>query len=299
MPRFRGTLKRKRIDNKAPPKPGAPVCAPSIASTRRNSKSCLPKSVLTKLTNSKKLCIRKGRDPKPILAEEFGCKSSNERCIIQKSSLSSEKKRKLLATYFRPVMPEVWLKKPTMWLNSDDISNVMKQYETAYPNFRFIGVVPNDFSAPDPTAKAAGETRCLNQEFCTIQLKDELAKGKTFLGAIFNLDPHDKPGSHWVALMIDLKKHVICYFDSTGYPPTNQVEHFMRYFTLQDPTLRLQINGRRFQHGNTECGMYSMYFLIRMMEGTSFKQFCKHPISDKWMVEFRKILFDSSVYNSK
>ena len=48
------------------------------------------------------------------------------------------------------------------------------------------------------------------------------------------------------------------------------------------------------QYSNTECGMYSIYFLIRMIQGESFKKFCKTSISDKWMLKFRKVLFDPS-----
>jgi Ulp1 family protease len=108
------------------------------------------------------------------------------------------------------------------------------------------------------------------------------------------LDPHYKGGSHWVGLVINLKKNQVYYFDSYGVSPPKQISRFMRYLTLQEPKLRLESNGRRFQFSNTECGMYSLYFIIRMIEGDSFKDFCKHPISDNWMIKFRKILFDET-----
>jgi len=72
------------------------------------------------------------------------------------------------------------------------------------------------------------------------------------------------------------------------------VARFMRYLTLQNPKLTLQRNGRRFQYSNSECGMYSMYFIIRMIAGESFKKFCKKRIADKYMLDFRKILFDET-----
>jgi hypothetical protein len=281
--RSRKNSNRNRNLTKAPPKPGNPVCAPSsAASTRRKSNhSCLPKTILNTL--------------KKTLKGSTGCKTTNQRCLIEKSNLPNSKKKELLATYFRPVMPSEWIKKPNTWLNSDDIAMVMKQYEAAYPTFRFIGVVPIDFSSADPSFLPSGQKRCRNQEFCTINLAEEKAAGRTLLGAIFNLDPHDKPGSHWVALAIDLRKSRIYYFDSVGMKPTKQVEHYMKYFTLQDSSLRLQSCGRKFQYGNTECGMYSMYFLIRMIDQVPFEIFCRNPISDKWMLKFRKILFDPNV----
>jgi hypothetical protein len=83
------------------------------------------------------------------------------------------------------------------------------------------------------------------------------------------------------------------YFDSYGMKPPEQVARYMRYLTLQEPSLVLQSNGRRFQYSDTECGVYSMYFIICMIYRQDFKYFCKHPISDKWMYKFRKILFDA------
>jgi hypothetical protein len=166
----------------------------------------------------------------------------------------------------------------------------MKQFEAANPCFKFIGVVPIDFSAPDPYAQ--GQKKCMNPEFCTVDLAEERAKGREILGAVFNLDPHYQGGSHWVALAIDLKRNKAYYFDSYGMKPPAQVARYMRYLTTMEPNLVLESNGRRFQYSDTECGVYSMYFLYCMMSGESFKSFCKHPIRDEWMLKFRNVFFD-------
>jgi len=236
---------------------------------------------------------KRNRVQKGVLAKQLGCSVDDDRCIIQKSLLSHTEKQELLDAFLRPAMPSAWKKNPTMWLNSDDIKHVMKQYEHAYKDFKFLGVVPIDFSAPDPyNPSSSSEQKCMNDVFCKVDLQAEKRVGRRILGAIFNLDPHYKDGSHWVALAIDLRRTCVYYFDSYGMAPPKQVAHFMRYLTLQEPKLRLESNGRRFQYKNTECGMYSMYFLIRMISGASFKKFCKHPISDEWMIAFRNVVFD-------
>jgi len=237
---------------------------------------------------------------KEALAKNLGCEVTDERCIIEKSHLSYREKKALLQAFFRPKMPEAWKKDPDLWLNSDDIANVMKQYEAAYKEFKFLGVVPIDFSAPNPyrsgtesgSESGSKNQQCMNQQFCTVNLKEERAAGRNLLGAVFNLDPHYKGGSHWVALAIDLRRNCVYYFDSYGMAPPKQVVHYMRYLTIQNPELRLERNGRRFQYSKSECGMYSMYFLIRMIAGENFKKFCKTPIADKEMLKFRKVLFD-------
>ena len=227
------------------------------------------------------------------IAKELGCKRNDERCIIEQSALGVKEKKTLLNTYFRPGMPEEWKTDPDAWLSSDDIIHVMNQYEKAYPDFKFLGVVPIDFSAPNPYTTGSVK-KCMNDQFCHVDLNTERQKGIRMIAAIFNLDPHYKDGSHWVALTIDLKRNCVCYFDSYGIEPPKQVARFMRYLTIQEPNLRLECNGRRFQYSNSECGMYSMYFIIRMIEGEAFKKFCKNRIDDKYMLEFRKILFDSN-----
>ena len=262
--------KSRKQTTRSPKSPGPKTCSP-LAATRKAGKSCLPPDVLAKVKNS-------------------SC-GENGRCLINSSNLPQEEKKALLKKYFRPLAPAEWKKNPHTWLTSDDITNVMKQFEEACPHFKFIGVVPIDFSYQDPYDKST--KKCMQPEFCSVDLKAERAAGKTVLGAIFNLDTHDKPGSHWVALSIDLKRKMAYYFDSYGVKPPEQVARYMKYLTLQEPNLILQSNGRQFQRSNTECGVYSLYFIVCMINGEEFKGFCKHAIPDKWMYKFRRIFFDT------
>lgn len=265
----RHKAKSKKNKEQYPKSPGPKKCSP-FAATRKLGKTCLPPDVLAKVSNP-------------------SC-GSNGRCLINKSDLPEIEKKDILKKYFRPIQPAEWKAKPDTWLTSDDITLVMKQFEEGCPHYKFIGVVPIDFSYQDPYDKST--KKCINPEFCMVDLKAERAAGKTVLGAIFNLDPHDKGGSHWVGLVIDLKRNKVYFFDSYGVKPPEQVARFMKYLTLQEPKLVLQSNGRRFQYSNTECGVYSMYFIVCMINGQDFKTFCKNPIPDKWMYKFRGIFFD-------
>ena len=255
-------------------------CSP-LAISRRAGPSCLTPKILRKISST----VRKGGASNATdLAKKLECNSNNGRCLVENSLLSSDEKKTLLDTFFRPKAPESWKKDPDMWLTSEDIAVVMKQYEKAHPEFRFLGVVPIDFSAPDPYAK---NEKCMNEQFCHVDLEEEKSKGRKIVGAVFNLDPHYKGGSHWVGLAIDVNRNCVYYFDSYGVAPPPQVSKFMRSLTLQNPKLKLQSNGRRFQFSDTECGMYSMYFLTQMIDGVSFKKFCKNPVPDKRMYGLR------------
>jgi hypothetical protein len=211
MPPRQTKKKRERI----PKNPGPKKCSP-LASTKKAGKTCLPPDVLSKVGASST------------------CKKNDGRCIVEHSSLPDGEKKEILRKYFRPKQPTEWKKKFDTWLTSEDIEKVMKQYEDAYSHFKFIGVVPIDFSAQDPYNKTV--KKCISQQVCSVDLKSERSAGKTVLGAVFNLDPHYKGGSHWVGLVIDLKKNMTYYFDSYGMKPPKQIAHYMRYLTIQNPT---------------------------------------------------------------
>jgi hypothetical protein len=312
--------KEKVIIKKTPLLPGIiSRCHPKYDGTgvgTRPGGSCIPAPYRRRVYNARTQKACGGKDKK-------------ERCLLKHSTeLTEEEKKKILKDHFRPAMPAEWVSDPDMWLASTDIEAVMRQYEEAVPSFKFLGVVPIDFSAPDPyqeevkdpyeiekvagqgtpsqgtpsqgpseslvqggAAAAARKQRCLADEFCTVDLKKELTAGIRTIGAVFNLDPHDKNGSHWIACCILLDTKAIYYFDSYGLPPPAQVSRFMRSFILQDAGLTLKYNGRRFQFGNSECGMYCMYFLICMINRVPFKTFVRHTVPDKYMLELRGVLF--------
>lgn len=254
-------------------------------STRKSTTKCLPNSVYSNL--SKRI------SPTKHIFQAVGCPKGEEHCLLDKAPIDEEQKKQLRKQYLRPRRPKTWQKDPDQWLDNYNIMAVMKQYEEAYPWFKFLGVFPIDFSAPDPYKKG-GSPQCLYKETCDLNLKHEYAKGIRGIGMIFNLDPHFKSGSHWVALYIDLhniKKPIISYNDSYGYAVPKLISRLMRSFTLQIKTCQLGYNARRFQYSDTECGMFSLYFIICMICGISFKDFCKDAVNDDLMLQLRNILF--------
>ena len=220
------------------------------------------------------------------------CGPHDDHCRLDHAPLSDADKATLRARYLRPRYPAEWLSDEDKWLDNFQIESVMKQYQEAYPWFRFMGALPMDFSAPDPYKP--GVKQCLNPDICNLNLRTEYEKGVRAIGSIFNLDPHTKGGSHWIALYIDLHdlNQVSVFFsDSYGMKPPRLVARFMRALRLQAPTAKLAYNARRFQYSSSECGMYSMYFLICMLSGISFKLFVKRRVPDKFMLDLRKVLF--------
>ena len=202
------------------------------------------------------------------------------------------KTSKALSDSFAPVAPASWKKKPTEWLSSTDILKVMKQYEKAYKCFEFMGPSPIDYD----TKQLYGE--CVWQELCEFNLQEQINKGKTKIGVSFNLDPHYKGGSHWVSMFINIKKHTIFYFDSAGEKIPAQIMKFANTIMSQGKSIGMtfkfdQNHPVEHQYGNTECGIYSLFFIAHMLEDKITSHYLKtHVLKDKYMQNFRKVYFN-------
>jgi len=192
---------------------------------------------------------------------------------------------------FAPKAPEEWKNKPDEWLSSIEIMEVMKQYENTYKCFEFIGPSPIDYD------KHLSYGECVWEELCKFSLKENIEKKKYKVGIIFNLDKHDKSGSHWVALFINIKKKQIYYLDSYGEKIPRQINKFSNKVKKQANALNigpfeLHISKRRHQFSDSECGMYSLYFIIQMLKTDNFKKFTEKRIKDNYMKKLRKIYFN-------
>jgi Ulp1 protease family, C-terminal catalytic domain len=307
-------MARQRQTRRLPP-PGPEQCHPRIGSTA-GTHGCLPESVLKEAARKLRLTRRhqKGKghvggrkadshrgSTMNALARALNVSPKHQRSLLNALPISEDKKKELAATYLRPAMPSHW--KPDMenmanmkerpddiWLDSLNIEDVMKQYEETYPWFEFMGPFPIDFAAKDPYAD---KTRCIIGEMCGLNLKEQREKGKRAVGFVFNLDPHYKEGSHWIAAYIDIPRHRAYYFDSYGMEPPAQIRRFMQWLTIQDPRMKLAFNGRRFQYKESECGMYCLYFIIRMLMGDSFRRFIRRLPPDSYMLDLRDHLYSN------
>ena len=224
-----------------------------------------------------------------------------ESCWLKQQFVNGELNGEL-QTAFAPEAPQKWKKSPNEWLSSNDITSVMKQYENKYKCFSFIGPSPIDYN----TRKRYGE--CVWEELCHFSLANEIKNGKKKIGIIFNLDPHYKSGSHWVSLFINIEKRLIFYFDSVGHAVPAKIKKFVKEVTLQGTQLSSEHGSgpikfefdenSPFEHQqeDTECGIYSLFFIISLLEDTHTERYFKtNLITDKCVERFRKIYFNETL----
>ena len=99
------------------------------------------------------------------------------------------------------------------WLSTNDINAILNQYQLFDKEFKFLGAVPSDIHK-------------------ITKVHFNQAKDYSKMGLVFNLDTHDLPGSHWVALFVDNINKTIEYFDSGAKPPTKNINEFINKFLL-------------------------------------------------------------------
>ena len=213
---------------------------------------------------------------------------NDEFCWIKQDFM---KQNNIVKEDFKPEMPNKWKSNKNEWLNTLNIEDVLKQYEKKYDDFVFIGAVPIDFD----TKLHPG--LCVVNELCNIDLLKLSKKGKKKIGIVFNLDKHYEPGSHWVALYGDFDKiNKIYYFDSTGYSEPSEVTDLMNKLKNQakdklNKDVDLHVNVKRHQFKNTECGVYSVNFILNLLKGKKYEDIIENVITDDEMEKNRYKLF--------
>lgn len=231
-----------------------------------------------------------------FMQDKYNC--NDQICWVKTNLLEELDNDDINYFTFRPDGPE----KKKEWLSTTDINNVMKQYEKKYKDFKFFGAVPYDF----------GELSFL--EVSNVNFNKLLTNNKHQLGMVVNLDKHNMKGSHWVGLYVNLKKNQIYFFDSFSKIPGDLIKKFIgkclqymyknkynKRLTLEDlnnnninlKDFDIRYNKIRHQFKNSECGVYSMNFIIRLLNGETFNTITQNITKDDDMNECRKVYFSN------
>ncbi len=209
---------------------------------------------------------------------------NNEICWIQQPFVQKSQDPDLLKYTFRPPKPKGG---KYMWLSTTDLDNVMRQYEKAYSNFKFLGALPIDFSK-------------VWRHLVYLKYDKLYKEGITKIGVIFNTDPSYKSGEHWMSMFINLNPNNpnISFYDSTvTCPPPKEISDYIKYIKKYEPALQelwgnkntIKINCNNIQHQkkNSECGTYSLYYITESLRGLTFEEISKKIVRDEEMNKLR------------
>jgi hypothetical protein len=243
------------------------------------------------ITSNKKQLLR---DLNTKFQKEYECSDNDHVCWAGSKLVKDIKDRDINYT-FRPKGPA----KQYEWLSTRDIESVMKQYEYSNKDFKFLGAMPSDFDELPIYGTTDLEFRQLEQYTPKI-------------GAVINLDTHNQSGSHWVAFYANLRNNTIYYFDSFAKKPQRRINMFIRrllthmynkkhntkftvtefmkkYHNSKDYDIRY--NKIQHQFKNSECGVYSMNFIIRLLGGETFDEIVNNITNDDKMNSCRNTYF--------
>jgi len=279
-----------------------PTCSPAKKKTA-HSKTCYTANALEKMRN---LWNAKHPDDKITsnepniiwseLRNRFAGVCDSEKCWLRQKFAAHKLGTEITSYTFAPDAPKKWSANPNEWLTSSDISAVMKHFEKAYPYFAFIGPSPIDFD----THLMYGD--CVWEELCRFDLAKMLKKRKKVIGIIFNTDPHNSDGEHWISLIIDTMKKTpyIFFFDSNGDPAPKEINVFADRVIEQAKKIDINLkyyqnHPKEHQFEDSECGIYSIYMITQILtDSKNYHYFMKHSIPDAEMEKFRHVYFDHS-----
>ena len=214
-----------------------------------------------------------------------------ESCWIKNKLFNGEFENNDLENIFSPRQPSEWKKNPQEWLSSIEILQFMKQYENAYHCFEFLGPSPIDYDAH------ISHGECVWEDLCEFDLKKTIERGKKKIGIIFNLDEHNKGGSHWVAMFVNCNLGEIYYFDSYGDPDPKQIRKLGWEIQKQSDKFgkryKYKSNKIRHQYSESECGMYCLFFIVELLKDKNFEFFNKR-ILDKKVIRLRNKYFNKN-----
>lgn len=203
------------------------------------------------------------------------------------------------------ILPEIDNGKFT-WLSTTNIDEVMAQYMSIHKDFIFLGGLPVDYD----------ELPFIGIH--NLNFDEIYNKGFTKIGAIINTDPHTKSGQHWTALYADIAKSQVYFFDSYGVQPDDRIRPFIERIASwcsqkhnhgkireekckmmtkkggackYERIMNVDFNRNRHQYKNSECGVYSLFFILKMLEGHKFEDIVNDKIPDQQMTDLRDKLF--------
>jgi hypothetical protein len=208
---------------------------------------------------TRKITVKK---PNKILEHiKNDTKCNDEQCWMK--VLPKHLQDNIVNYLYRPIYPKKWNKNKNEWLSNFDMLAVIEQYEEVYTQFKFIGPTFIDFDTKLYNYK------CVENDLCNFNINTYLKNKQTKIGIIFNLDKHYENGSHWVSLFVDLEHNFIFYFNSTGEETPPEIDALINRIIKQSNEKGIKMdykfNALEHQLEDTECGMYSLFFIISML----------------------------------
>ena len=136
---------------------------------------------------------------------------------------------------------------------------------------------------------------CMNPTFKGVFACDQLRllKFKAPFALIVNTDPSSKPGTHWVAIVCDKRRHIE-FFDSFGELPTvRNIQQYIKRSSKSSCYSTTQLQSVR----SISCGLFAIGFIKARFRGLTLDDFIN--LFDQKNLRQNDILIDEFVSRCK
>jgi hypothetical protein len=269
---------------------------------------CSTKSAITAM---KKKLEEKDVDTSPLttdrhvvekIKDELGCKT--EKCVLTNPDFV----RPEITGAIKESISRLKPKGPantTALLNNNNIDEILGRLTNRFKKFYHMNFQMIDFAGVRGTNgewKKHGRHLIDPTELGTVDIvKDVMDKGYESFGVVMNTDVRTGGGIHWFALYAQFNVDPITveYFNSSGNKPVVQIQEW-----LAKTEEAIRASGRKVtvvalsgvvhqKDSDTECGLYSLYYIWNRLKGVPAVNFQKKRIPDAMMIKFRPHLFSS------
>lgn len=189
---------------------------------------------------------------------------------------------------FLPIGPRDGERDNYPWLSNTDIDTVLSKLSKEYDNVHHIPFQMIDFEQT--------KTQLANTDF--VDLVKKSPDGVKMI-VVINTDKSDGRGIHWFAVYMDLSANggTIEHYNSSGKGPKTDLLKFLckTKKSLEEAfpskKFEIKINHRQHQKKNTECGVYSCFYLWARLSGIPCETLFTKDIKDNRMEDFRSRMF--------
>lgn len=211
---------------------------------------------------------------------------------------------------FRPEGPD----KRYAWLSTSDINDVVLQYQDKHPDFVFLGAVPADFEEISILGISDLDFNDFEKEGKTklgivINLDDSRGNGTHWVSLFINLKEgliyyFDSVGKKPYERTKKFINKIVKYLYNKIYKKDININRLLKITKVVSKMLNvnknniqvsennilellnnmkifdIRYNSIQHQFGNSECGVYSINFIVRLVGGESFDDITRNITKD-------------------
>ena len=288
--------------------------------------SCFSLDVLKKIAtkynekNPNKINLNLGKSELVSeLENKLQDKCSEQTCWLRLDIVKALEDENILTSTFRPTGP----KQKYEWLSTTHINDVIQQYQNIHPEFLFLGAVPIDFEDLPVLGISDLNFSELEKNGKTkigmvINLDEHWKDGSHWVGLFTDLTKNQiyyfdsvgkKPLKKTRKFINKLSKYLYYKKYNEKLPindilkklkvnDNNKIKEKYKKFEdnpyikkIIDGNFDIRYNNVQHQFKNSECGVYSINFIVRLVQGDKFDDVINNITYDDKMNENRKVYF--------